>query len=949
MSDSPPSKSSVNGGAGLLRPDRDQPARSHPPRLQHSPSMPNIWFPPHSGPIPPRLIESSDDVFKRPLTPPSHNDNTASKPSDVREDSAVTQSDNHPRDAKAAPKEDSQLQPLAISAKNNRRRRINYDQPNVLLTPPLTPSSSIRTAGSIESSGSYNTAADSAVANLQCSTHEEDVGFTDPDTISTRFVLIRNVSRKVTSDVLQFAILRSLAASKLSMQSAAEVVSTGQQSTGTPNPHLPIIDTIKGVLLRYHESHGIAILAFYDVRQAKSAQALLSTPTTGTLADCVGQECKFSGQRGWLDCAFVTANDLAEMVGKSSFLSETQGAFLFAVQVNVNSSNANGSIYTVQFKQTVTFFLIQNSRREINVTTLIDVLKAYGGLRAFGLAQGNQQAASRKIFHVEYYDVRDSASAYSALDGQVMFGMHFSVLGRDFQSIESHPSQPLVRFEPTGQKAQIHERFLFIDTSGSLNPSVPHGSSDSPPFFYTSPPTSPARGMPPSRTPDSHSRRASNHFHESVVGPRNGHDHDAGAPVEYLYPPLDRFPLLPQPYYNGCPTPPLPTAFSYAYAPHPPQLMTSSPAFSGCPPSPLGYSYDYDQQAHAHAIMNMNMGNWAFEQAMMVPTAALGMYPALPYPAPNSPAASEYWQGSQTPSPQHTAYFHYPPLPPDSPSLSKLQPLAHPSFSHPIHQLPSPPSPVPPSRSVVPASGPQNSANSAERNQLNLARIEDGQDTRTTVMIKNIPNKMSDKDLMAYIASVCARKIDFLYLRMDFQNGCNVGYAFVNFISVQDLLRFAKAKLGEKWNMFSSEKVLQMSYANYQGKEALVEKFKNSCIMGMYHEREAWQPKIFYSDPGPEQGLPEPFPAPTHLRRKERSSYNRGPLYVPGMMSGSQASLSSQNRRQQTDEHRDHRPAPSRHNERERPRRFRDADEPSVYGLADGMASVSFAKKPSKK
>ncbi len=29
--------------------------------------------------------------------------------------------------------------------------------------------------------------------------------------------------------------------------------------------------------------------------------------------------------------------------------------------------------------------------------------------------------------------------------------------------------------------------------------------------------------------------------------------------------------------------------------------------------------------------------------------------------------------------------------------------------------------------------------------------------------------------------------------------GCNVGYAFVNFIHVQDLLTFAKKKLGEKW------------------------------------------------------------------------------------------------------------------------------------------------------
>ncbi|KIP08270.1 hypothetical protein PHLGIDRAFT_53457, partial [Phlebiopsis gigantea 11061_1 CR5-6] len=111
-------------------------------------------------------------------------------------------------------------------------------------------------------------------------------------------------------------------------------------------------------------------------------------------------------------------------------------------------------------------------------------------------------------------------------------------------------------------------------------------------------------------------------------------------------------------------------------------------------------------------------------------------------------------------------------------------------------------------------------------------------DTRTTLMIKNIPNKMSDEDLMQFINRVCPRRIDFMYLRMDFQNGCNVGYAFVNFITVEDLLHFAQTQLGVKWNMYSSEKVLQMSYANYQGKEALVEKFKNSCIMD---EREGWR------------------------------------------------------------------------------------------------------------
>ena len=62
-----------------------------------------------------------------------------------------------------------------------------------------------------------------------------------------------------------------------------------------------------------------------------------------------------------------------------------------------------------------------------------------------------------------------------------------------------------------------------------------------------------------------------------------------------------------------------------------------------------------------------------------------------------------------------------------------------------------------------------------------------------------------------------------------------------------------------------------------------MEKFKNSSIMD---EREAWRPRIFYSS-GPDQGKPETFPAPTHLRRKERSSHNRGALYVPGVNNNS--------------------------------------------------------------
>ncbi|KAF8342088.1 RNA recognition motif 2, partial [Cantharellus anzutake] len=97
---------------------------------------------------------------------------------------------------------------------------------------------------------------------------------------------------------------------------------------------------------------------------------------------------------------------------------------------------------------------------------------------------------------------------------------------------------------------------------------------------------------------------------------------------------------------------------------------------------------------------------------------------------------------------------------------------------------------------------------------------------------------MTSKDLQNFIGAVCPRAVDFLYLRIDFQNQCNVGYAFVNFIETTDLLKFCKQCLGKKWNMFQSEKVLQMSYANYQGKSALVDKFRNSAVL---NERPEWR------------------------------------------------------------------------------------------------------------
>lgn len=56
-----------------------------------------------------------------------------------------------------------------------------------------------------------------------------------------------------------------------------------------------------------------------------------------------------------------------------------------------------------------------------------------------------------------------------------------------------------------------------------------------------------------------------------------------------------------------------------------------------------------------------------------------------------------------------------------------------------------------------------------KNNSLDLASIVSGKDKRTTIMIKNIPNKYTQAMLKEYIDETSKNQYDFLYLRMDFQ------------------------------------------------------------------------------------------------------------------------------------------------------------------------------------
>ena len=65
---------------------------------------------------------------------------------------------------------------------------------------------------------------------------------------------------------------------------------------------------------------------------------------------------------------------------------------------------------------------------------------------------------------------------------------------------------------------------------------------------------------------------------------------------------------------------------------------------------------------------------------------------------------------------------------------------------------------------------------------LCIDNIVNGLDERTTIMIKNIPNKYTQQMLLSTIDRSQRDNYDFFYLPIDFKNNCNMGYAFINFV-----------------------------------------------------------------------------------------------------------------------------------------------------------------------
>lgn len=133
-------------------------------------------------------------------------------------------------------------------------------------------------------------------------------------------------------------------------------------------------------------------------------------------------------------------------------------------------------------------------------------------------------------------------------------------------------------------------------------------------------------------------------------------------------------------------------------------------------------------------------------------------------------------------------------------------------------------------------------------------------DELSTVMLRNVPNGYTRGMLLELLnGSGFEAHYDFVYLPMDFRNGVNLGYAFVNLISHQDAAYLTEKLQGFQEWVSDSTKVCEVSWAHpHQGLSEHVERYRNSPVMHPTMPEE-YKPMVFRN--GQQTAFPQPTKA----------------------------------------------------------------------------------------
>ena len=125
----------------------------------------------------------------------------------------------------------------------------------------------------------------------------------------------------------------------------------------------------------------------------------------------------------------------------------------------------------------------------------------------------------------------------------------------------------------------------------------------------------------------------------------------------------------------------------------------------------------------------------------------------------------------------------------------------------------------------------RNKTKEYEKNKIYIEKIIAGFDNRTTLMIRHIPNKYTLKSITNEINQQFKNTYDVFYLPMDYNNNCNLGFAFINFIHPMYIVDFYETFKGRRWNHYLSENRCELAYAKIQGRSNLLVHFEKGGVL----------------------------------------------------------------------------------------------------------------------
>jgi len=114
--------------------------------------------------------------------------------------------------------------------------------------------------------------------------------------------------------------------------------------------------------------------------------------------------------------------------------------------------------------------------------------------------------------------------------------------------------------------------------------------------------------------------------------------------------------------------------------------------------------------------------------------------------------------------------------------------------------------------------------------EINIKKILTFEDKRTTLMIRNIPNKFTKDNFLYLFNKEFEGKFNCFLLPTDFNEKKNFGYCFINFLNPLDIIYFYYKFNGKNWPGTNSKKICEIIYSKIQGINKMIRHYPIKSI-----------------------------------------------------------------------------------------------------------------------